>query len=312
MHSVRLLARIGSWAQLKNTSEEAIQLLKSKSGKENKDGTQKKPKKKKAAIEISSVDVAKAQRSLGSSFEAGHLSTGPEISRLLGKKQSRILNLPGMSAMMRLPAPCSGSNASSLGSYGAPISNGKLSVNPGFILFSNQRDRLPSAMSTASSLRPLLTSSADMGASSAASVKWDEEGLEMVKERRKHEREMKSRRESQDSEQVTLKSKNSTKDSRRQSGEGRKRTFVMAIFGFPDTWPPIMGNPILTVEEATVDEHDIDGLSSLVHMTPVKRPHLRPLSEQLLGRARPQAMHEEESGNFYLPLHNVQKKLTDI
>ena len=63
------------------------------------------------------------------------------------------------------------------------------------------------------------------------------------------------------------------------------------------------GNPIPTVEEATTDNHDVDGLSSAVQTTPVKKPHLRPLSEQLLGRARPQAMHEEESGNIYLPPH---------
>ena len=59
----------------------------------------------------------------------------------------------------------------------------------------------------------------------------------MVKERRKVEREMKSRRESQDSEQATLKSKNGTKDSRKQSGEGRKRTSITAVFGLPDTLP---------------------------------------------------------------------------
>ena len=76
-----------------------------------------------------------------------------------------------MSATMRLPAPRSGSNASSLGSYGVPISNGKLSVNPGSILSSNQRDKLPLAVSTTSSLRPLSTSLADSGASSDASVK---------------------------------------------------------------------------------------------------------------------------------------------
>ena len=65
----------------------------------------------------------------------------------------------------------------------------------------------------------------------------------------------------------------------------------------------MMGNPIPTVEEATTDNHGVNGLSSAVQMTPVKKPCPRPLSEQLLGRARPQAMHEEESGNIYLPPH---------
>ena len=310
MRSIRLLVRIGSWAQLKNTSKEAPHPSKAKSGKENKDSMQKKTKKK-AAVGISSADIAKLQRSSGSSFEAGHLSTSPEVPRSLSKKQSGILGLPGMSATMRLPAPRSGSNASSLGSYGAPISNGKLSVNPGSILASNQRDRLPSAVSTTSSLRPLSLSSVDSGASSGASVKWDEEGLETGKERRKLEREMKSRRESQDSERATSKSKNGTKDSRRQSGEGRKRTSVTAVFGLSDASPPTTGNPILSIEEATTDEHDVGGLPSPVQTMPIKKPRPRPLSEQLLGRARPQAMHEEESGNF-LYLHTVRKKLTYI
>ena len=68
-----------------------------------------------------------------------------------------------------------------------------------------------------------------------------------------------------------------------------------------------MGNPILTVEEATMDDHDVDGLSSAVQTTPIKKPCPRPLSEQLLGRARPQAMHEEESGNIYLPPHSSEE-----
>ena len=68
-----------------------------------------------------------------------------------------------------------------------------------------------------------------------------------------------------------------------------------------------MGNPILTVGEATMNDHDVDGLSSAVQTTPVKKPRPRPLSEQLLGRARPQAMHEEESGNIYLPPHSSEE-----
>ena len=245
-----------------------------------------------------------------SSFKAGHLSISPEVPRSLSKKQqSRILGLPGMSATMRLPAPRSGLNASSLGSYGASISNGKLSVNPASILALNQRDRLPSAVSTTSSIWPLSISLVNSGASSGTSVKWDEKGLEMGKERRKLEREMKSRRESQDSKRATSKSKNGTKDSRRQSGEGRKRTSVTAIFGLSDASPPTAGNPILTVEEATTDEHDVGGLPSPVQTTPIKIPHPRPLLEQLLRRVRPQAMHEENLVTF-IYLHTVRKKLT--
>ena len=88
-------------------------------------------------------------------------------------------------------------------------------------------------MSTASLLRPMSTSSGDSGASS---VKWDEEGLETGNERRKKERE--SRNSSQD---VKLGAKGS-KESRRDSGEGRKRIPVTAIFGFLQTISLTFGN----------------------------------------------------------------------
>ncbi len=62
--------------------------------------------------------------------------------------------------------------------------------------------------------------------------------------------------------------------------------------------------PILTIEEATSDGH---GEPEEGHMeqddgdqadaTPVKR-RVRPVSEQLLGRARPKAIHEEDEGKL--------------
>ena len=292
LRSVRSLARIGSWAQLRNTTDEPALPPKSKSGKEKEKGygTQKK-KKKKTTTGISSADATKSRRSSGSSFEAGHLSASPEITCSLGKKKSGILNLPGMSAPVRLPTSRSGSHASSLGGYGVPINNAPPGVDSAFAL-GIQRDRLPSTMSTASSLRPMSTSSGDSGASSAISVRWDEEGLETVKEMRKKEKE--SRRSSQDSERVAK----SSKESRRHSGEGRKRTPVTAVFGFPEAISPTDGNPILTVEEATADGHDVEGLENPLQATPVTKPRPRPLSEQMLGRSRPLAMHEEDLGKY--------------
>ena len=72
-----------------------------------------------------------------------------------------------------------------------------------------QRERLPSTMSTASSLRPMSTSSGNSGASS---VKWDEDGLETVKEGERVKKGLSGC-------EAGVKS---SKESRRDSGEGRK------------------------------------------------------------------------------------------
>jgi hypothetical protein len=53
--------------------------------------------------------------------------------------------------------------------------------------------------------------------------------------------------------------------------------------------------PILTIEEATSDGHGEPEEGDQVNSTPVKR-RIRPMSEQLLGRARPKAIHEEDEG----------------
>ena len=52
------------------------------------------------------------------------------------------------------------------------------------------------------------------------------------------------------------------------------------------------GYPLVTVEEATSDGHSAYSQAS----TPVRAARRRPVSEQLLGRSRPQAMHEDGEG----------------
>jgi serine/arginine repetitive matrix protein 2 len=62
--------------------------------------------------------------------------------------------------------------------------------------------------------------------------------------------------------------------------------------------------PILTIEEATSDGHgdveEVETGSNQVESTttPVKR-RVRPMSEHLLGRARPKAIHEDDEGEFH-------------
>jgi hypothetical protein len=66
--------------------------------------------------------------------------------------------------------------------------------------------------------------------------------------------------------------------------------------------------PILTIEEATSDGHGdlekepIEPAGSHQAASTPPKMRVRPMSEQLLGRARPKAIHEDDEGEFiYLP-----------
>jgi len=135
-------------------------------------------------------------------------------------------------------------------------------------------------MSVRPSLRPLSSSSRVSRVSSGSSIKWDEECLENVKERRKKEREVKAKKKEKANQ-----NENEKKRECRRSLEGRRRTPLSEVF------PDIHGNPILTIEEATVDAHDPATL-----VTPVKPARPRPVSENLLGKPRPKGIHEDGDG----------------
>ncbi|KAF5333934.1 hypothetical protein D9758_018161 [Tetrapyrgos nigripes] len=91
------------------------------------------------------------------------------------------------------------------------------------------------------------------------------------------------------------------KDSRRVSGEGRRRTPLSEIF--PDIHSDASSRrssgvssinphaPMLTLEEATSDGHERDTDSAV--STPARR-RPRPMSEQMLGRSRPQPVYDED------------------
>ena len=88
------------------------------------------------------------------------------------------------------------------------------------------------------------------------------------------------------------------------------RCFLFSIFPAqqPGTPPKRYSYPIVTIEEATSDRHggpdDDEVLQEEPQQqqpaaTPVKKARLRPLSEQLLGRTRPRATHDNEEGQFF-------------
>ena len=100
---------------------------------------------------------------------------------------------------------------SSTSSTAAPVAN-QLSVDSAKIL---SRNRSGSVLSTESSLRPVSLTSTDSRASSGSStvsVRWDEQGLEMLREQRE-EREVKRQIEKKLDRQSSMES--------RRSSEGR-------------------------------------------------------------------------------------------
>ncbi|KAG1849200.1 hypothetical protein F4604DRAFT_1811164 [Suillus subluteus] len=293
MRSVRSLARIGSWAQLKNMpapddtpkpTPTAISEPKKKKKKKKDKGQNKEKEKEKEK------DKAATVRYSGSSFEAGALSASPDknASRAtLGKKKS-ILGL-GLPSTMRLPSMRSVSLTSSIGAAQAQRSN-KLPVDSAATLGSGilARTRTGSTMtaSSAGSVRPISVSSGG-SSSGGCSVRWDEVGLETVKEVRRKERALKEKDSSKEKK---------TKETRKSS-DSRKRTPLSSVFprrlsdheeGEGVNEEEASTLPIVTIEEATVDGHsDVE--------TPIKRVRQRPVSEQLLGRSRPKAMYEDEN-----------------
>ncbi|KAL0062368.1 hypothetical protein AAF712_010779 [Marasmius tenuissimus] len=335
MRSMRSLARIGSWAQLKNGSGPGEATVNAKEvenqDKEKDDGKKKGTKKKKEKSEKEKKgkekEKGKPVRSSGSSFEIGAASPNPASKQSLGKKKRSILGL-GLPSTMRLPNVRSGSTASSISANGhlpsGTIDNNRLSVDSAILLASRGRSgsTATSILSSGSSLRPLSTASTnsrESSGSSAASVKWDEEGLETVKEQRRKEKE--SRRGLQD------KTKRKVDRESRRASEERKRTPISDVF------PEVYSNdeapesparrssvssgassgrlPLLTLEEATSDGHGrTDDERSLG--TPSKRVRPRPVSEQLLMKSRPRAMHEDDGDGVMSILSAATNELAQL
>ena len=313
IRSVRSLARMGSWAQLKNmpppdennvpatVKEKSVKKKKAKGGDvEEEKGGEKKSKKSKKS-KSTKKEKAQTVRLSSSSFEVGGLTASPEAPKTIGPKKHSILGL-GLPSTIRLPTVRGTSTSSTV----APDAN-RLSVDSANIL---SRNRSGSVLSTESSLRPVSLTSTDSRASSGSSsvsVRWDEQGLETVREQRKKEREVKRQTEEKSD-------RRSSKESRRSS-EGRRRTPLSSIFPSQQagTPPKRHSYPIVTIEEATSDGHGSPEDEVLQEepqqqqpvATPVKKARLRPHSEQLLGRSWPRPTPEDDEGQFIIPFYLV-------
>ncbi|KAI0064426.1 hypothetical protein BV25DRAFT_322323 [Artomyces pyxidatus] len=295
MRSMRSMARLGSWSQGKPGEKEVPAPVAPVNKKKDKDATDLKKKKKKDKLQHQ--ERAPTVRLSGSSFEAG-APTSPEAMtfREVSQPQPRKATMLGLGlpSTMRFGTARAVSNASSnASSNGPPSAMNRLSADSGIVNM-NGRGRSASTISTASSLRPMSTSSGLSAASSSSStsVKWDEDGLETVKERRMRERGM---------------SKPAPpKETRRTSAEARRRAALADIFpeqmsrphsqASDSSVPMPVNAPIVTIEEATADGHSAPDEEEASIGTPNRRTRVRPVSEQLLGKERPKAMRDDTEG----------------
>ena len=292
----------------------------------------------------------------------------------VAQKKRSILGL-GLPSTIRLPTVRSGSTASSVlvggantvgPSFGAPPSaataaaaafsvsgnNNNPATNDNRLSVDSALNNNPAttprpssvlsnASSAGSSLRPISTTSTDSRlsrtSSVGSSVRWDEEGLETIRERRGKERAAGAAEEKEKADRRTSKES-------KHSLEGRKRGSLASLF--PDSrrgsyassegareeksGGRMGGYPIVTIEEATVDGHgsvddddrmlvdeesgyrgfgdsedrmDVDvghdGAPGPTE-TPVKQQKVRtrPVSEQLLKGSRPKAVYEDDEGSL--------------
>lgn len=149
------------------------------------------------------------------------------------------------------------------------------------------------------------------GSSGATSVKWDETGLQTVKEICRKDKEDRSRvkekekdgKEKQKSKK--FKSVKSEKDSTRNLSGLRRRTPLGAISpgalserkGDETEQPPL--TPVLRIEAAIEDEHEDHEaqVRDAPVEIPVKRMH-RPVSEYPFGQSRSKATYEADDGEI--------------
>lgn len=322
LRAMKSMARLANWSQpkadekeTKKEKEEGAEKKKSKKNKKEKEVTEKKTKEKKGKDGTVKMST--------SSFEAGTISNAriPKVSlevpsgegaaKTIGKKQSVLgLGLPSSLRFGTVRSAVSTADSEEQRPPAGTVRRTSVSSAMSLNLLSSRR---PSSMaSNSSSLRPPSTASAmSRSSSSSASVKWDEEGLETVKEMRRKDREER-RRNSTDSNAVLG---DATKRGSRRSAEGRKRPLVSDLFAevgisnrpiSPEVQSQCSSaiskeGPIVNIETATNDGHghasDLETLE-----TPIKRARPRPMSEQMLSNIpRPQGIY-----------NNVERKYRSI
>ncbi|PIL26963.1 hypothetical protein GSI_10101 [Ganoderma sinense ZZ0214-1] len=318
-------------AKAKSTKEKKEKEPKEKTKEKGEPKKKKKKEKEKTKEKESKVEKKEKEKTIrysGSSFEAGALSAQGSPARqleagarTLTRKKQSILGL-GLPSTMRLSTVRDVSGASTASSTGIPQAPQRLSVDSAHLIM-NAQGRPSSILSSGSSLRPPSTISGISGiscdsgrtsrssSSSVVSVRWDDVALKTVKEKQREERRTRREREKEHGDKEGSK----TKRESRKSSESRRRTPISEIFPEAQAQrqstgslsPPssIMDGPMVRIEEATADGHSVvsdeqEGKS--LTETPNKRARPRPLSEQMLGRPRPQPICDNSDGDAMLSL----------
>lgn len=313
---MKSMARLASWSQPKVDEKEVK--------KEKEEGVEKKRKKNKKEREVAEKKTREKKgkdgtvRASTSSFETGTIGSTfiPKVSlevpsedrglKTVGKKQSVLgLGLPSSLRFGTVRSAVSTATSSTADpkEERPPVGTvRRTSVSSAMSLNLLTSRRPSSTVSNSSSLRPPSTASGiSRSSSSSASIKWDEEGLETVKEIRRKDREER-RRNSTDSNTVL---NDAVKKGSRRSAEGRKRPLVSDLFaevGISDrpTSPEVQSQcssviskegPIVNIETATNDGHG-HASDPQTPGTPMKRARPRPMSEQMLSNIpRPQGIY---------------------
>jgi serine/arginine repetitive matrix protein 2 len=316
LRAMKSMARLASWSQpkadekeAKKEKEEGVEKKKSKKSKKEKEAAEKKIKENKGKDGTLKMST--------SSFEAGSIGSArsPKVSlevpsddrapKTIGKKQSVLgFGLPSSLRFGTVRSAVSTAASTAVDPEEHPpagtVRRTSVSSTMSLNILTSRR---PSSMaSNSSSLRPPSTASGmSRLSSSSASIKWDEEGLETVKEMRRKDREER-RRNSTDSNTVLS---DAVKKGSRRSAEGRRRPLVSDLFaevGISNrpTSPEVQSQcssalskdgPIVNIETATNDGHGHASDPETLE-TPMKRARPRPMSEQMLSNVpRPQGIY---------------------
>ncbi|OCH83538.1 hypothetical protein OBBRIDRAFT_840453, partial [Obba rivulosa] len=142
---------------------------------------------------------------------------------------------------------------------------GSATHRPSLIISNGSSLRPPSTASGASVFE---TRSARSSSGSVVPVRWDEEGI---------------------------------RSSQEMQRKGAQPPFAHSVLHRDPLFSPpasVFDRPIVTVEETTADGHGDPSQSPAE--TPVKQARPRPVSEQLLGRSRPQAICEDSHGVLFI------------
>ncbi|KAI0354136.1 hypothetical protein OH77DRAFT_1405859 [Trametes cingulata] len=314
--------RSGKTKDEKKTKEKSKEKEKGETTKKKKKKDKEKTKEKESKErEGAKEGKQNTVRYSGSSFEAGALSAQgspaplrtEDGGRTLSRKKQSVLGL-GLPSTLRLATVRDASGSTTGSSTGVPQAPQRLSVDSAHLIL-NAQGRPSSILSSGSSLRPPSTASGistfsggrspRSSSSSVASVRWDEAGLQTAKEMQRKER--RTRREKEKEGGKTSKESRRTSDSRRRTpiSEIFPETQMQAKQREPSLSPPasIAERPIVMVEEATADghspptdderEHEREDEQISLSETPVKRARPRPMSEQMLGRPRPQPICDD-------------------